>query len=75
MKTNMRSLLWLAVALVVVFQDVAALSLPRRRAPISRRQGQQQQRRAPTVKIQAAAEGAAVNNEGEGTATIPNEVL
>ena len=74
MKTNMRSLLLLsaaALALVVVQESstqVEALSLPKRRAAVSRG--------VAPVKIQAAAGSAAVEGtDGEGTATIPNEVL
>jgi len=72
---NMRSLVFLAaltLALVVVPESstqVQALSLPRRRAAVSRGAPAQ-------IKIQAAAGAAVEGGEGgEGTATIPNEVL
>mmetsp|Transcript_4676 Transcript_4676/g.8921 ORF Transcript_4676/g.8921 Transcript_4676/m.8921 type:complete len:468 (+) Transcript_4676:108-1511(+) len=69
---NTRSFLFLAaVALVaIVPESSTALSIPRRRAAVSRPAA------TTPVKIQAAAGAAAEGSvEGEGTATIPNEVF
>ena len=66
MKINARSLLLLLVSAAVVVSTVDALAVPRPKA--GRRAA------APATKVRAAAETAAAES-GEGTATIPNEVL